>query len=349
MLEISSPLRLRLSHDALISNWRWLAAQGGDGALCGAAVKANGYGLGGREVMLRLAGAGCRHFFVATWAEAAALLPLPMGCEVSVLHGVGPDDMVAAATIPARPVLASLEQIQRWGSMGAGRPCDIMVDTGMNRLGLRVEDVVAGAAQGLNIINCLSHLSSADEDLAVSAAQLAAFRTAKQHVTAQRFSLANSAGLCLGTDYQFDLMRPGIALYGGIVHPAMAGNIRQTVVPEARILQLRTVPAGESVGYGCTWTALRESRVAVVNIGYADGYLRCHAGNGSGHCHGQAVSTIGRVSMDLLAFDVTDVGDLAEGDWISLSYDLAQQAEKTGLSQYELLTALGQRFARIWE
>lgn len=357
MLEISSPLRLRLSTDALISNWRWLAAQGagvglaaqGTSAVCGAAVKANGYGLGAREVMLRLASAGCRHFFVATWAEAAALLPLPHGCEVSVLHGLGPDDGIAAATIPARPVLGSMEQIQRWRMMGADRPCDIMVDTGMNRLGLRVDEVVAGAADGLNIINCLSHLSSADEDMAVSAAQLAAFHVAKAHVKAQRFSLANSAGICLGGEYQFDLMRPGIALYGGIVHPKAVGHIQQTVTPEARILQLRTVPAGETVGYGCTWKAQRDSRVAVVNMGYADGYLRCHSGNGSGHWQGHNIPTIGRVSMDLLAFDVTGAAGIAEGDWISLSYDLAEQAEKTGLSQYELLTALGQRFARIWE
>lgn len=348
MLEISSPLRLRLSHDALISNWRWLAAQG-DGALCGAAIKANGYGLGAREVMLRLAGAGCRHFFVATWAEAAALLPLPAGCELSVLHGLGPDDIVPAATIPARPVLASLEQIQRWTLMGAGRPCDIMVDTGMNRLGLRVEQLAQGAADGLNIVNCLSHLSSADEDLDISAAQLSAFQAVKQQLKAQRYSLANSAGLCLGADYQFDLMRPGIALYGGIVHPHMVGNIRQVAVPEARVLQLRTVPAGEAVGYGCTWTAPHETRVAVVNLGYADGYLRCHAGNGSGMLNGHGVNSIGRVSMDLLAFDVSDAGHVAEGDWISLSYDLPDQAEKTGLSQYELLTTLGQRFLRSWE
>lgn len=348
MLEITSPLRLHLSHDALISNWRWLAAQA-YGAACGAAVKANGYGLGARDVMLRLAGAGCRHFFVATWAEAAALLPLPDGCELSVLHGLGPDDMGPAAAIAARPVLASPEQIQRWKAMGAGRPCDIMVDTGMNRLGLRVEQVAQGAADGLHIVNCLSHLSSADEDLDVSAAQLAAFQTVTRLVKAQRYSLANSAGLCLGTEYQFDLMRPGIALYGGIVHPRMTGNIRQVVVPEARILQLRTVAVGETVGYGCTWTASRETRVAVVNLGYADGYLRCHGGNGAGMVNGMLVPTIGRVSMDLLAFDVSDVGDVAEGDWISLSYDLAEQAEKTGLSQYELLTVLGQRFLRIWE
>lgn len=348
MIEIPSPLRLHLSHEALVSNWRWLAAQSA-GAACAAAVKANGYGLGAREVMQRLVGAGCRHFFVATWAEAAALAPWPDDVEVSVLHGLGEDDRAAAAALAARPVLGSAEQIQRWKQMGADRPCDVMVDTGMNRLGVRVEEAAAGVADGLNIVNCLSHLSCADEDEAVSAVQLAAFRQAKQYVKAQRYSLANSAGICLGADYHFDLMRPGVALYGGIVHPSMRGHIQQVVTPEARVLQVRDVPMGETVGYGGTWEASRDGRVAVINMGYADGYLRCHSGKGVGRWMGHDVPTIGRVSMDLLAFDVTDCEAVAEGDWISLSYDLEQVSASSGLSQYELLTALGSRFARCWE
>jgi alanine racemase len=150
MIAIAPPLRLRLDSAALVANWRWLAAQGG-AAACGAAIKADGYGLGACAVMARLAAAGCRDFFVATWAEAAALMPLPQGVSLSVLHGIGADDMVAARLLPARPVLNSVEQVQRWREAGKGQPCDVMVDTGMNRLGLRVEEALGGALDGLAI------------------------------------------------------------------------------------------------------------------------------------------------------------------------------------------------------
>lgn len=347
MFDIPAALRLRLSTDALISNWQWLAARGGS-AQCGAAVKANGYGLGAREAMQRLAGAGCRHFFVATWREAAALMPLPPGVELSVLHGLAAEDMIAAKMLPARPVLSSTEQVARWRELGDGQPCDLMVDTGMNRLGLRVEEALNGAADGLSIVNLLSHLSSADEDDTVSARQLAAFGAVKNQVPAQRYSLANSAGICLGSDYAFDLTRPGIALYGGIPHPQAQGHIRQVATPEARVLQVRNVPAGEAVGYGGTWIAARESQIAVINIGYADGYLRCHGGKGHGRWQDHRLPGVGRVSMDLLAFDVSDAAGIAEGDWIAIDYDLAATSALCGLSQYELLTGLGQRFDRLW-
>ena len=125
MIEVPSPLRLRIDSNALVANWRWLAARSG-AAACGAALKANGYGLGARDVLRHLAAAGCRDFFVANWTEAAALMPLPEGVSLSVLHGVGASDMVAARTLPARPVLNSLEQVARWREAGEGRPCDVM-------------------------------------------------------------------------------------------------------------------------------------------------------------------------------------------------------------------------------
>ncbi len=347
MIDIASPLRLRLDSAALVHNWRWLAERSGPAA-CGAAVKADGYGLGAGAIVRHLAAAGCRHFFVATWAEAAALMPLPAGVSLSVLHGVGATDMVAARTLPARPVLASVEQVARWRGAGEGRPCDVMVDTGMNRLGLRVEEALGGALDGLGIVNLLSHLASADEDSAQNAAQLAAFRAVRSQIPAQRYSLANSAGICLGPDYAFDLTRPGLALYGGLPRGEAAGHIRQVAYPEARVLQVRTVPAGETVGYGATWTAPRSTRVAVANLGYADGYLRCHAGTGGATWEGSALSLIGRVSMDLTAFDASAAEEIGEGDWLALDYDLPATAAKSGLSQYELLTGLGARFARTW-
>jgi len=346
MIDIASPLRLRLDSAALIHNWRWLAQAGG--AEAGAAIKANGYGLGAREVLRILAGAGCRFFFVATWAEAAALMPLPPGVSLSVLHGVGGEDMIAALSLPARPILNSLEQVARWRASGEGRACDVMVDTGMNRLGLRVEEALGGALDGLAIETLLSHLASADEDSALNARQLAAFKVVREAIPARRYSLANSAGACLGADYGFDLTRPGIALYGGVPRREAEGHIRQVAFPEARILQVRDVPAGETVGYGATWTAPQDSRIAVANLGYADGYLRCHAGTGGATWEGLALPLVGRVSMDLTAFDVTGIDGPSEGDWLTLDYDLTQTAARSGLSQYELLTGLGSRFERVW-
>jgi len=347
MIDIASPLRLRLDAGALVANWRWLAAQSG-GAACGAAIKANGYGLGARDVMRHLAAAGCRDFFVATWAEAAALMPLPVGVSLSVLHGVGEADMVAACMLPVRPVLNSVEQVARWRATGDGRPCDVMVDTGMSRLGLRIEEAVGGALDGLVIETLLSHLASADEDSAQNVRQLGLFRELRARVPARRYSLANSAGICLGNDYAFDLTRPGLALYGGTPRAEAARHIRQVVFPETRVLQLRDVRAGETVGYGATWTAPHDSRIAVANLGYADGYLRCHAGRGVATWNGRALPLVGRVSMDLTAFDASEAGAVGEGDWLALDYDLPVTAAATGLSQYELLTGLGRRFERIW-
>ena len=348
MIEVPSPLRLRIRPDALVANWRWLAAQSGPAA-CGAAVKADGYGLGAREVVRHLTAAGCRDFFTATWAEATALMPLPEGVSLSVLHGVGASDMIAARTLPARPVLNSLEQVARWRTSGEGRPCDVMIDTGMNRLGLRVEEAMNGTLEGLNIETLLSHLASADEDSDQNAHQLKAFEAVRQAIPARRYSLANSAGICLGADYAFDLTRPGLALYGGTPRGEAEGHIRQVAFPEARVLQVRDVHQNETVGYGATWTAQRDSRVVVANMGYADGFLRCHAGSGGGATwQGQELPLIGRVSMDLIAFDASEANAIGEGDWLALGYDLPSTAARSGLSQYELLTGLGARFERIW-
>lgn len=346
MIDIASPHRLRIDSAALVSNWRWLAAQ--SGAACGAAIKADGYGLGARGVMKHLVAAGCRDFFVSTWVEAAALMPLAGDVSLSVLHGVGDSDMVAAKTLPVRPVLNSLDQVARWRAGGEGRACDIMIDTGMNRLGLRIEEAMGGALDGLRIDTLLSHLASADEDSAQNARQLAAFRTVRDRIPARRYSLANSAGICLGADYGFDLTRPGIALYGGMPRAEARGAIRQVAFPEARVLQVRSVPAGETVGYGAIWTASCDTRVAIANLGYADGYLRCHAGSGGASWQARSLPLIGRVSMDLVAFDANEAEGLVEGHWIAIDYDLPEAAARSGLSQYELLTGLGARFERCW-
>lgn len=339
---ISAPLRLRLDSGALVANWRMQAALSGSAA-CGAAVKADGYGLGAREVVRRLASAGCRDFFVSNWAEARAIADL--GVQISVLHGVRGEDMGAERPANARPVLNSPEQLRLWRESGGGAPCDVMVDTGMNRLGIAPSEI--DALGGLAVETLMSHLASADEDVALNRQRRDAFAALAGRTDARRLSLANSAGIALGRDYAFDLTRPGIALYGG---RARAGHerIRQVVTPEAQIIQRRRVPAGGVVGYNATFTAPRDMEVAILNIGYADGYLRCFSGRGMARADGTALPLIGRVSMDMIAVDVSAMPQLGESDWVSLDYALPETSALSGLSQYELITGLGPRFDRIW-
>jgi len=347
VIDFSPPLRLRLDGDALVHNWRWLAARSG-GAACGAAVKADGYGLGAAGVVARLATAGCRDFFVSNWAEAQALMPLAEGISLSVLHGTRAADMAVALASPARPVLNSREQILRWRDAGGGA-CDVMVDTGMNRLGIAAADISAGLLDGLRIETLMSHLACADEDSPMNALQRDRFSALAMRCAARRMSLANSAGICLGADYGFDLTRPGLALYGGVPRREAAGHIRQVVRPEAQILQRRTVPAGECVGYNAIFTAPLPIELAMLNLGYADGYWRGFSGTGHAiAADGARLPVIGRVSMDLTAIRVDAAPALGEEDWVEIGYDLAQAAAASGMSHYELLTGLGRRFERRW-
>ena len=339
-----APLRLRLDAAALIANWRALDRLSGTAA-CGAAVKADGYGLGAPGVVARLAGAGCRDFFVATWAEAATLEHLDV--EVAVLHGVRAEDMAAALRGNARPVLNTAAQIARWREAG-GRRCDVMVDTGMNRLGISVEQVQQGLLDGLEIDTLLSHLACADEDSPANARQCAALRALRGRTAARRLSLANSAGIALGADYAFDLTRPGLALYGGVPRGELAGVVRQVVTPEAQILQRRTLASGESIGYNALYTATAPTELAILNIGYADGYWRGFSNAGSARTGEAALPVLGRVSMDLTAIGVDAAPRLAEGDWVALDYALPHAAALSGMSQYELLTGLGARAERVW-
>jgi alanine racemase len=341
------PLRLRFDSAALVANWRWLAARSGSAA-CGAAVKADGYGLGAAEVTRRLTDAGCRDFFVATWAEAEALLAEVPGVALSVLHGVGEEDLPAVLESPARPVLNSPLQARLWREHGGGRPCDVMVDTGINRLGLSPREVSDGLLQGLSVETLMSHLACGDEDSPMNARQRAALAELSGATRAKRLSLANSAGICLGDDYAFDLTRPGLALYGGVPRREAEDGIGQVVHVEARIVQRRRVEAGQGVGYGGTWRSDGPAELAILNIGYADGYLRGFSNSGRALIEGGFAPVVGRVSMDLTAIRVDSAPHLAEGDWVELDYALPEAAAQSGLSQYELLTTLGSRFEHIW-
>ena len=341
---MAAPLRLRLDSAALVANWRALSRMSGTAA-CGAALKADGYGLGARGVATRLAEAGCRDFFVATWAEAAELADL--GLDLAVLHGVRAEDMVEAQAGFARPVLSTADQVARWRAGGGGR-CDVMVDTGMNRLGVSCAEVEGGLLDGLEIDTLMSHLASADENVPSNARQRDRLVALSGRTRAARLSLANSAGIALGRDYAFDLTRPGLALYGGVPREELAGVVRQVVTPEAQILQRRTLGPGESIGYNALYTATVPVEVAILNIGYADGYWRGFSNVGAGREGGVALPVMGRVSMDLTAIAIDAAPGLAEGDWVSLDFALPEAAVRSGMSQYELLTGLGDRFDRIW-
>lgn len=346
MADLPPPsLRLDLDPGALADNWRALDRMSG-AAAAGAAVKADAYGLGVNKVVPALASAGARDFFVAHWSEVPQVIAHVPAAQVAVLHGPLTDaDCGFARATGVRPILNSLDQIARWQASGGG-PCDVMVDTGINRLGLPMEALGDPALAGLKIDTLMSHLASADEDSDQNARQLARFKEACAAIPARRRSLANSAGIALGSDFAFDLTRPGLALYGGVPRGEFVGTIRQVAYPRAAILQVRQLEAGEGVGYNATFTAPRAMRVGVVSLGYADGFLRCR-GPGEALRHGEAeLPVLGTVSMDMVAIDLAAAPDLGEGDWVDVPFDLPVTAQRCGLSQYELLTTLGGRFAR---
>ena len=345
--DIPSPLRLRLDGDALVHNWRTLDEMSGR-AVAGAAVKANGYGLGAREVVTRLSAAGCRNFFVAHWREAAEIADLVPPASISVLNGVLPEEVSAARRIGAKPVINSLDQLATWQASGGGR-CDLMFDSGMNRLG--IEDHRAGevAAMSLDVDTVMSHLASADEDVPQNAHQLARFQAVASHFPNARKSLANSAGIALGADYHFDLTRPGLALYGGIQREIFRGLIRQVDFVEALIVQKRELQAGEKVGYNGTFTARRDMTVAIVSMGYADGYSRAFSNGGKFRVGVEDATVVGRVSMDLTILASDKYASFGEARWATSVLNLSEAERLTKQSPYELLTRHNQmRGTRFW-
>ncbi len=343
MTELPPPsLRLRIDHDALTHNWRLLDELSA-GARAGAAVKADCYGLGVDRCLPVLRDAGCRDFFVAHWSEVPAVLGHVPAEQVSVLHGpLNAADVAFARATGVRPVIDSLHQARLW-SEGGGGPCDLMVDTGINRLGIAPSELSDPAIQALDVDVLMSHLACADEDSAMNARQLAAFRACLPEVQYREASLANSAGIALGADYAFDLTRPGLSLYGGTPRAELDGRIRQVAYPQAALIQLRQLEAGDTVGYNATFTASHAMKVGVVSLGYADGILR--AWGGAHFTHGEKrLPILGKVSMDMIVLDLSQAPELTEGDWVELPYNLPDAARQTALSQYELLTLLGNRF-----
>lgn len=337
-------LRLAIDTEALAHNWRSLDALSGN-ARAGAAIKADCYGLGVDICVPVLRDAGARDFFVAHWSEVPAALRHGPAEQVAVLHGVTtPAEAEYARATGVRPVIDSLRQAEIWSAAGGG-PCHLMVDTGINRLGIGPDQADSPAIRDLDVQVLLSHLACADEDSAMNARQLAAFEAARARIPHREASLANSAGIALGDAYHFDLTRPGLALYGGVPRAELAATIRPVAHPEAALIAVRELSAGDTVGYNALFTAPAAMRMGIVSLGYADGILRGWAGGAFSH-RGERLPILGKVSMDMIALDLTRAPSLGEGDWVQLPYDLPDAAQHTGLSQYELLTVLGGRFAR---
>ena len=349
MVRVDPPpaaLRLDIDRGALAGNWRILDRLSGS-ARAGAAVKADAYGIGARVAVPLLWEAGCRDFFVTYVGEAADIIDLVPPACISLLHGpLTTADAVWARAAGVRVVINSPEQASRWIEAGGG-VCDVMVDSGINRLGLPMAAIGDELLQQLEIDVLMSHLASADEDVASNAVQCARWNEARRAVPHRRASLANSAGIALGAAYHGDLTRPGLSLYGGIARAELASEIRQVARPMAAIMQVRQIAAGEGVGYNSTFIAPAAMRVGVIALGYADGYLRCWSeGKGAMLHAGRRLPVLGRVSMDMTVVDLAAAPELVEGDWIEADYGLVEAAAASGLSQYELLTLLGRRFAR---
>ena len=337
-------LRLHIDREALAHNWRKLDRLSGK-ARAGAAVKADCYGLGVEKCVPTLVDAGCRDFFVAHWSEVADLLPFVPAKRIAVLHGpLSGEEAAYARETGVRPVIDSVRQAKLW-TEGGGGACHLMVDTGINRLGIGVAEVSEPAVQALEVEVLMSHLACADEDNSMNSRQLADFQAMRPAIQHEALSLANSAGIALGTDYHFDLTRPGLSLYGGVPRDELSGRIRQVAYPKAAIIQTRNLKAGEAVGYNATFKAPADMRIGVLSLGYADGILR--AWGGASFRHGDvALPILGKVSMDMIVIDLSTAPDLCEGDWVELPYHLPDAAQQTSVSQYELLTVLGQRFDR---
>ncbi|MGV3555303.1 MAG: alanine racemase [Croceibacterium sp.] len=336
-------LRLRFDREALAANWRALDRLSG-AADAGAAVKADGYGLGVDRVVPTLREAGCETFFVAHWSEVEPVLRHVPGRQVTVLHGpLCAEDVGFARATGVRPAINSLFQARLWLD-GGGGPCDLMLDTGINRLGLPPREIGDALIAQLDVETLMSHLASADEDSDQNERQRTLFDELAPQVRHRRRSLANSAGIGLGADFAYDLTRPGLSLYGGVPRPELAADIRQVAHPQAAVIQLRDLSPGDSVGYNATWTATRPTRAATVSLGYADGFLRCWSGKGELRRGDARLPLLGRVSMDMVVVDCAAVPELREGDWLDIPFNLPAAAQRCGLSQYELLTTLGDRF-----
>ncbi|MBS0244196.1 MAG: alanine racemase [Proteobacteria bacterium] len=359
---------LTIDLGALRANWRVLNQSSGS-AECAGVVKADAYGLGLGEITAALIAEGCRTFFVATLTEARAIRIAHPGVAIYVLDGLLPGAAAHYAGFDLRPCLSSLDEIREWAAWcdatGRRLRAAVHIDTGMHRLGLSASDMelAAGPERGLfdhfEMSLVMSHLACADTPAhPMNRAQLDRFNRLRAKLPPAPASLANSGGVFLGPEYHFDLVRPGIALYGGRALEDRPNPMRWVVKLQARILQVRQVEKGAPIGYGATFIAERQSLVATLACGYADGFLRALSSPSGkpgpvGYVGDYPVPVVGRVSMDLITVDVTDVVDkqARRGGWVEVlgaRTTIDDLTDRAGTIGYELLTRLGRRVHRVY-
>jgi alanine racemase len=358
---------LTVDLDALVANWRKLEKTTVP-AECAGVVKADAYGCGTEPVVRALANAGCKTFFVATLDEARAARAATSSADIYVLDGFFQNCGDAFAEINGRPVIGDLNELAEWDVFcrrtGWAGGAAVHIDTGMNRLGLTVTEAqgiiprINAGDHGITLV--MSHLACAEAlNHPLNAKQVAAFRDIAGEFSGVPASLSNSSGIYLGPQFQFDLVRPGAALYGVNPTPEADNPMQPVVELKARIVQTRMIDKGESVGYGATWTARRPTRLAIVSAGYADGYFRA-AGSNDGTRGAEVVvagarcQIAGRISMDLMAVDVTDLPpkSVRRGQWVTLigeGITVDELAHHFGTIGYEVLTSLGGRYKRVYK
>jgi len=351
---------LEVDLGAIVDNWRLLRRRHPAGPVAGV-VKADGYGLGARAVAQALYAAGCRHFFVALLDEALEIRTLVPDAMVAALGGLIPGsegDYVAHQVVP---VLGSLGEVAAWGSAAraSNRPLPgiVNIDTGMSRLGLDSRELAVlqqdhARLAGIDLRYVLTHLVASEvAGDPLNRHQRERFAAACALLPPAPRSFANSSGIFLGDGWSSDLARPGAALYGLNPTPDAANPMRLAVRLRARVLAVRDVPPGAGVGYNATWHATRPTRIATAAIGYADGLHRSLSNRGRAFFDGAPVPLVGRVSMDLTTFDVTEAPGVVPGTWLEIigpaqtPDDLAAAA---GTNGYEVLTSLGRRFHRTY-
>jgi alanine racemase len=351
--------RVTIDVGACVANWRDIAAR--SKAATGAAVKADAYGLGAEIIAPALARAGCRDFFVATIEEGAQLRGLLPDARIFSVSGLWPGQEALAIARRIIPVAVSPEQLELIAALGGALDHALFIDTGMNRLGLTPRQALDYAQSGGKPMMVMSHLACADEpDHPMNARQNESFQPLAALFGEAESSLSSSAGILLGLDYHYDLTRPGIALYGGLT---MAGfTPRPVATAEARVIQIRTATAGETVSYGARQKLTRDSRIAILGAGYADGWHRSASGagaplrdivakGGAVMLSGRSAPILGRITMDLTMVDITDIpdnlvriGDYAE--FFGAAIRIEDAARAAGTISYELLTGLGKRYVR---
>ena len=358
---------LTVDLDAIIANWRKLEKTAVP-AECAGVVKADAYGCGADQVARALSTAGCKTFFVATLGEARVVRAAVPTAAIYVLDGFFQNTGDAYAQIDCKPVIGDLNELAEWDVFcrrsGWSGGAAIHIDTGMNRLGLTVTEAqgiiprINAGDHGITLV--MSHLASAELlNNPANARQLTTFREIASVFSGVPASLANSSGVFLGAQFQFDLVRPGAAVYGINPTPEADNPMQPVVELKARIVQIRNVERGETIGYGGTWTARRPTRIAIVSAGYADGYFRAASANDGTRgaevvVAGKRCPIAGRVSMDLIAVDVTDLDKNAarRGHLVTLigeGITVDELAHHFGTVGYEVMTSLGKRFARVYK